>query len=399
MIPRISALPQEITLSQTRTPRQCVLARAFAQGQQEKVLNLLQRGATIDFGRQIGPRNLSPLAFAKDKQWINVEQHLLRQLIRIEAAALRSALKSASFREFQSSYGQSIFSFLLDYTEDVAVVRILLENEAFDPSPFLERVRHAAIANELLNCPRVNPNHLNDSKETPLHRAIMWKRKGVFNALLASSRVNPNLKDQWYSTPMHRVIAEGDLELFKSLYNCPRLDPYLKNTALHVAVEKGQRPIINYLLEQNADVNFQDDKGNTPLHYTTMDRAHNFRCWSDSGLEDAKFLLSKGANPNVLNKDKESPLYVPMKNHWLPYVSLLLDHGADTNIPNYNGVVVLHYALYEYEDSLALTQLLLDKGKAKIELAQALPDCWKRSLEKAHPTTRAFIEKRLSQGT
>lgn len=75
------------------------------------------------------------------------------------------------------------------------------------------------------------------------------------------------------------------------------------------------------VVELDADVNFQDANGRTPLHYVVA----NDRLML--------FLLEHGANPNVVDKDGETPLSKALR--WSDmgagikeHVLILIDYGA-----------------------------------------------------------------------
>ena len=68
-------------------------------------------------------------------------------------------------------------------------------------------------------------------------------------------------------------------------------------TPLHYACRGGYLQIVEYLIENGADIEAQDDNEETPLHYVSY-----------SGYVDiVKLLLSKGANKRVKNKYDETP--------------------------------------------------------------------------------------------
>ena len=68
-------------------------------------------------------------------------------------------------------------------------------------------------------------------------------------------------------------------------------------TALHFAVEKGNKKMVERLLESGANVSAQTINGNTPLH--SLLRAEQ--------RDIVKLLLDKGADINVKNGNGNSP--------------------------------------------------------------------------------------------
>ena len=63
------------------------------------------------------------------------------------------------------------------------------------------------------------------------------------------------------------------------------------NTLLCVACQNGLKRIVKVLLRRDADINFQNQAGNTPLHF----------CYAYGFLALAEYLQSKGADPEILN--------------------------------------------------------------------------------------------------
>ena len=77
-------------------------------------------------------------------------------------------------------------------------------------------------------------------------------------------------------------------------------------------------------------------------------------------VEEVERLLEAGADPNVRDQDKWSPLQWATRFENIPIIRLLLNAGADPNIQDGNGLTPLHWAgIHGYED---VARLLLDAG-------------------------------------
>jgi hypothetical protein len=76
-------------------------------------------------------------------------------------------------------------------------------------------------------------------------------------------------------------------------------------TALHRASMNGQFEIVEYLIEQNADLHIIDKKGNTALHHAVLSLAKRKRY--DLFLQLITLLLYHGGNPLVSNQENETP--------------------------------------------------------------------------------------------
>ncbi len=67
-----------------------------------------------------------------------------------------------------------------------------------------------------------------------------------------------------------------------------------------------------------SDLDWQDSEGNTALHVAVAYGQFNHM----------RLLLKGGANPNLINRDKETPLVLAIKNGHIPFIDPLLDSEA-----------------------------------------------------------------------
>jgi ankyrin repeat protein/thioredoxin-like negative regulator of GroEL len=109
------------------------------------------------------------------------------------------------------------------------------------------------------------------------------------------------------------------------------------NTPLLVAAWKGQKFVVEYLLESKAEVNAKDNSGETALHKA-----------ANSGYKDVVIiLLAHQAEVNATNNDGDTPLHqaaISRFNDSKGVVEVLLENKAEVNIKNNNGVTPLHCA-------------------------------------------------------
>ena len=150
------------------------------------------------------------------------------------------------------------------------------------------------------------------------------------------------------------AAANGDIVTVKSLLDT---DPDLIRaefrgfTALHMASEMGNKPMIELLLRKKADVGaVESTLGYTPLHMAARkDR-----------ISAARLLLAAGAPINAENTKGRTPLAIAARDGYKDLAALLIEQGADVNIQASDGAGPLHLAgLKGYEP---LVRLLLDNG-------------------------------------
>jgi hypothetical protein len=123
-----------------------------------------------------------------------------------------------------------------------------------------------------------------------------------------------------------RVIKEAltsgaDIEFIK--------DTTTKMTPLMSAIKNYKIDIAKYLIKAGADVNAKDKKGNTPLHYVSIDYD---RYNKQIGLAEA--LIEAGADVNAKDKKGNTPLHY-VKNKEL--AEILIEAGANVNAKNKYG--------------------------------------------------------------
>ena len=173
---------------------------------------------------------------------------------------------------------------------------------------------------------------------------------------------------------IHRAADNGDLAALNVILD---ENPKLLNardeggrTPLHRAVGKNQMEAVKYLLARGAQVNVQDRIKDTPLSYASGNTAI------------ARLLLEHGADPNLKNFFG-APLNGAATACRIDLARLLLSYGADVNVTDYEMRTPLHCVLYffdpyeepisdearhpydhsaSYDDRIALAKLLIANG-------------------------------------
>lgn len=114
------------------------------------------------------------------------------------------------------------------------------------------------------------------------------------------------------------------------------------STPLHLACNHGHKECVLMLLEGLACINHSNRNGDTPLHVAV--RAGN--------CDILDILLNRKADLDLCNKYGDTPLHVACQQNKLTAVSHLMDKNADENIRNNNGDSPLDYAIKEGHTAL-----------------------------------------------
>lgn len=144
---------------------------------------------------------------------------------------------------------------------------------------------------------------------------------------------------------MTNAIKEGNLVVVKAL-----VADGCEICGFLLAVKKGHADIVQYLIDNGADVNKGNAWDNTPLHYAA------YRGYT----EIVKMLLAYGADVNAKNDDGETPLHYAAEKGKTEIVKILLDNGADVTPVNKYAATPMHKA--GESDSVEVYKMLAEAG-------------------------------------
>ena len=98
-------------------------------------------------------------------------------------------------------------------------------------------------------------------------------------------------------TPLHHAANNGHLSVVEYLVN-QKADINAKNkyeeTPLHYAAEKGHLRVVEYLVNQKADINAKNKQGKTPLGVASEIGKYESEEKKKMKLNVVEFLMSKG---------------------------------------------------------------------------------------------------------
>ena len=145
---------------------------------------------------------------------------------------------------------------------------------------------------------------------------------------------------------LSQIIGDRDHSALQAVINSHGIDAFDRDnrTALIWASFFGQADLVKWLLDNRANVNFQDGIGFTGLHY----------CGQEQYLEIATILLKNGADPNITDKHGNTALWTSLFNAKgnFEVVRVLVLNGADPILVNVHGRSTNDLAITIYKKNL-----------------------------------------------
>jgi ankyrin repeat protein len=166
---------------------------------------------------------------------------------------------------------------------------------------------------------------------------------------------------------IYKAAERGDFKVIRdivaddpSIVNTKNVNYCPGDTVLHAASEGGHAEIVEFLIQNGADVNIHDGSNNTPLYDALT--ASDF---TEGHKRVAEILLSNGADINAYNGEErryETALH-SVAGWQMERVIFILNKGADINIRDYNGNTPLLNAVVSGKEDIV--KFLLSKGAKK----------------------------------
>ncbi|KAJ6031137.1 Mg2+ transporter protein CorA-like/Zinc transport protein ZntB [Penicillium herquei] len=236
------------------------------------------------------------------------------------------------------------------------------------------KCNHCNIAEDLLNqADGVNLLEMqNNLGETPYLIAAKFEAKSAVR-LLIKRGANPDAQDKFQNTALHLAASEGSLETVRLFVGKEESDQHnfresvnnLGETPLLVAIQVGEEEVVNFLLENGANLEAKDVNGNSALHFAVS--------YPKTAINLLETLFAQKTTKEKLlemrNNSGETPYLIAAKttdDDAVNRLLKLLKHGANLNAQDYRGNTALHLAAMDGLEDIA--EALLDEDSAATEL-------------------------------
>jgi ankyrin repeat protein len=146
----------------------------------------------------------------------------------------------------------------------------------------------------------------------PLWYAVAWGKNLELARFLLDNGADPN-------GCMWAAVWDQDLRMAKLLHSRgAQIDPVSNDeTPLLLAVKSNRAKLLDWLIDNGADINFQDSSGYSGLHHAII-RKYT--------AAQVKIVLDRGANPALRAKDGSTPASLAADQGRTKLVSLLKQH-------------------------------------------------------------------------
>lgn len=158
-------------------------------------------------------------------------------------------------------------------------------------------------------------------------------------------------------TQLLSAIQAGNIDVVKELisqnpshFNSNAGFGRSKSTPLMFACQKGIFEIVEVLIQFGADINKQDEDGDSALTLSSSHKNTNI----------AKLLLNNGANVDHADKNGITPLIIACLSNRVEMVQLLIHHKANINLQDRDGWTALMYTCIK--NNINNMNILLDNG-------------------------------------
>jgi ankyrin repeat protein len=197
---------------------------------------------------------------------------------------------------------------------------------------------------------------------SPLYYAALCGFQDLVQNLIVKYPQHVNASGGCYLTPLVAALAGKHFQTAELLRHSgadPNVQWLVGNTPLHSAASLGDVEMVQELLDMGADVNFQNERGESPLDYTCRNPHQADDTFPIILGNVTQLLLDRGADINARTNDSWTPLHTAVHYGYIEVVRVLLEHGADVGSEDKQGKTPFTLAK---EGHYEIMKLLLEHG-------------------------------------
>ncbi|XP_055848375.1 alpha-latrotoxin-Lhe1a-like [Episyrphus balteatus] len=367
-------------------------------GHEKVVSKLLDHGANVDTQDTSGK---TILLVAVEQGSLKIVEHILKH-----NPDLKNKMNSSSINK--AIYGsKGKYRLILD--------KLLQHGFTYNPDPkLLQTAIEKGYIQIVENCLKTSPNaksvliNVPNKSSSLLHIAVKKKQYDI-TEMLIKYEANVNAIDDKEKTPMYYATENGDLKTLKlllankaSVTNCQGL--------LINAVKRGNKEMVNLLLNHKVNIKDMDVLGRTALHFCALTEVDDcldsilcleiIRKFIKNGkvqvnavkVQIAKILLAAGADVNAIAKDGKTTLHYACLKGYYNMVQLLFENNAKM-FADESGALPIH--LSAYSGDVDILKVLIGKGA---DVNAKTKDGWTAVHFATHEVQIEFLEYLLNNG-
>lgn len=197
-------------------------------------------------------------------------------------------------------------------------------------------------------CKDMDENDLGEGPTPEGMEALEWDVEITESNIKDEEQFCPEVNMyKWYA----KILNQTSIILNSPDNDISRLDAH-GQSILHYSIRSRSKEMVEYLIDNYRELNVNQSDSNwySPLHISVM----------TASMQITEFLLTKNANINCINREKQTPLHLAAQYGLCELILLLLDYGANINAFDLDERSPLTLAIAHNKEDAA--RILIKKG-------------------------------------